>query len=147
MVLRCQDGKIALLEATGIDGVNIILWDDFLNYKWHLLYSRLAYRQLIYERTDEVLSKLEQYIKDVYGKKYVLSFKKVVKRTSNREPGTEENFFCSELVASAYKKIGILPSNIPACFYWPGHFSDKYPLTLLQGSLRNEVVLDFKLQF
>lgn len=36
----------------------------------------------------------------------------------------DKTYFCSELVASAYKCLGILPKEIAACQYWPGTFSN-----------------------
>ena len=70
-------------------------------------------------------------------------------------------FFCSELVAAAYKKIGILPKDISAAQYWPGiidfgfllltllstgTFSSEKQLNLLDGAkLGNEMLIDFKL--
>ena len=35
----------------------------------------------------------------------------------------DKSFFCSELVASAYKRIGILDPDKAASSYWPGDFS------------------------
>lgn len=35
----------------------------------------------------------------------------------------DQGFFCSELIAAAYKKLGLLPKDRPACKYWPGNFS------------------------
>jgi len=34
----------------------------------------------------------------------------------------DRTFFCSELVAACYKKIGLLPKDISAARYLPGKF-------------------------
>ena len=34
----------------------------------------------------------------------------------------DKTFFCSELVAACYKRIGILPEEISAATYWPGSY-------------------------
>lgn len=56
---------------------------------------------------------------------------------------TEKTFFCSELVATAYKYIGILPVEKSACTYWPGTFSVESNMKLLQGSLGDEYKIEF----
>ncbi len=35
------------------------------------------------------------------------------------------NFFCSELVAKAYKECGLLNTSRACCTYYPGDFSQK----------------------
>jgi len=35
----------------------------------------------------------------------------------------DKGFFCSELVALLYKKLGLLPPEKSATLYWPGTFS------------------------
>ena len=62
-----------------------------------------------------------------------------------QDPGDEKNFFCSELVASAYKKLGLLPKNISSGSYLPWHFTDRGKLKLVKGALWPEQVLDFNL--
>lgn len=37
----------------------------------------------------------------------------------------DRTFFCSELVATAYKRCGILDKDIAASQYWPGEFSSE----------------------
>ena len=33
-----------------------------------------------------------------------------------------DGFFCSELVASVYKTVGLLDPKVPSTQYWPGFF-------------------------
>jgi len=88
--------------------------------KWHLLYDRLAYRKLLnFPRTHATLERLETFIKGAIGKKYKLSVSKLLMRQTI-EGG--DNYFCSELVAEAYKCLGLLPKEVPATKYWPGYF-------------------------
>jgi len=59
---------------------------------------------------------------------------------------TDKGFFCSELVASAYKCLGLLPKQIASSHYWPGSFSAENNLTLLDGArLSDELLIDFDL--
>lgn len=61
----------------------------------------------------------------VIGKKYkvtpskLLNRKSVIKTISN-EAFNDKTFFCSELVASAYKCLDLLPKDIASSQYWPG---------------------------
>lgn len=36
-----------------------------------------------------------------------------------------KSFFCSELVATALKRVGLLDPNLAASKYWPGEFSQE----------------------
>jgi len=51
------------------------------------------------------------------------SKKRIVKKNVAAAPNPEEGFFCSELVASAYKNAGLLDANISSVRYLPGIFS------------------------
>jgi len=55
----------------------------------------------------------------MHGKKYSVSPTKLLKKT-NEDNETYESFFCSELVAACYKKMGLLPNTLSASQYWPG---------------------------
>ena len=56
----------------------------------------------------------------MHGKKYSVSASKLLKKDGEDEK--HETFFCSELVAACYKKLGILPNTLSASQYWPGRF-------------------------
>jgi hypothetical protein len=49
------------------------------------------------------------------GKKYSISASKLISGSTK----DNDNYFCSELVASIYKFMNILPQNIPSTKYWP----------------------------
>lgn len=146
LMLRYASGKLAFLEATALDGVTIIEWDEFLYYKWHLLYSRLIFRKLEMQRSDDLLQRLEVFIQEVRGKKYKITASKLLRRAGNKRPGSEEGFFCSELVASAYKHVGLLPPQTPASNYLPGDFAREKRLDLLGGArFEADYLIDFSL--
>jgi len=48
----------------------------------------------------------------MHGKKYSVSPSKLLKKNEDNE--SYETFFCSELVAACYKKLGLLPSGLSA---------------------------------
>lgn len=145
IILCYSTGDIAILEATGTEGVAIVQWDDFMRYGWHLLYNRIAFRKLLMDRSTETLTKLEAFIDSTRGKKYKISPKKLLKKTEDREPGHEDHFFCSELIASAYKALGVLSPEIPSSKYWPGDFEGTHDLGLIQAELSEEIMIDFEL--
>ncbi len=66
------------------------------------------------------------------GKKYKINLRKLLKRNSfvndkknkNGKSRHDDGYFCSELVAKAYKIAGILPAKKSACSYWPGKLID-----------------------
>lgn len=145
LIIKYSSGKIALLEATNTDGVGILMWEEFLANEWHKLSQRLMLRQLVVERTDEMLIKLEEFVKKVDGKKFKISPIKLLQRSSLEVPGEESSFFCSELVASAYKAMGLLSAEIPASSYWPGDFSSDKNLNLVGAKLSREILIDFDL--
>lgn len=142
MLLKWKDNQIGLLEATGKTGVQLLLWEDFMSYSWHLLYTRLVFRKLEIQRTEEMMEKLESFLAYVEGKKYSLSPTKIFKK---RKTGEEENFFCSELIASAYKAIGAFPDDVSSSNFLPVHFSSKKSLPLVNCSLGQEFLIDFEL--
>lgn len=142
ILLKDENNIVELLESTNQFGVKKVFWFDFIDFNWHLLYRRLVYRKLECTRSVEFYLKLDEYIKKVEGKKYSLSPAKIFK---SRDPGQEENFFCSELVASAYKALGLLPKSPKSSTYLPVHFSCKKELKLINCSLGQEFIIDFQL--
>jgi hypothetical protein len=86
VLLKYRCGSVGLFEATGLDGVAVVMWDDFMRYKWHKLYSRLIYRKLDVDRDDEFIQKLESFIREVNGKKFRINPSKLVR---TKRPGTK----------------------------------------------------------
>jgi hypothetical protein len=63
MVLRYASGKLVLFEAIGGTGVTLTEWNDFIEFKWHLVYRKIVYRKLHCKRTPEMLTEFENFIK------------------------------------------------------------------------------------
>src|SRR5690349_4423686 len=112
---------------------------------WDTLYERIAFRKLHAEKPDSMLCELKRFLENTLGKRFKITLKKLVNKFKYQEPGTEQNFFCSELVASTYKAMGLLPKNISSSSYWPGDFSADHKLKLLKGRLGHEKVIDMTL--
>lgn len=63
---------------------------------------------------------------------------------TEQEDFSNRTFFCSELVAAAYKRLGLLPKNVSSTQYWPGSFSYEHEMTLEGGAtLGQEYLIDF----
>ena len=62
MLLRYQDGRLFLLEATN-EGVGISPWDNETAKDYRSIYDTIVYRQLQYKRTYQVVMKLEKFLK------------------------------------------------------------------------------------
>jgi hypothetical protein len=88
-------------------------WERFTLYGWYRNYERVVYRKLRCERTEEKLSRLQEFIKAARNKRYKMTATKLLRK--NRSDDSDANisdhktYFCSELVASIYKNLGILP--------------------------------------
>ena len=92
---------------------------------------------------------LARWCEEVLGKPYHLSVSKLAKGGTPAEEGApadgETGFFCSELVAHAYKTLGLLPDERPAAGYWPVDFGEASKLALQRGAtLGEEQFIDFR---
>ena len=57
-------------------------------HKWHLLYPRLVWRKLTsFERKPETLKSLENFVKNSRGKKYKITYRKLITRKSSTDFG------------------------------------------------------------
>ena len=133
---------VAFIESTSGNGVVISSWNDFIADNWHLNYAKIVYRKLKCRRKEELAPAFEEFISNAQGKKFNGSISKIL---AKKETNENEGYFCSELVASSYKKAGLLPKEIPASNYWPGNFADERPLYLIAASLSPLSEINFEL--
>lgn len=146
LLLRYSNGQLMLLEATAGTGVALVPWDEFLGFRWNVSYRRLALRRLEYAHKDEMLTALGEFLEDVVGKRYRITAAKLMRRVRNRKPGSEESYFCSELVAAALKRLQLLPEDVPAANYLPGAFARSSALPLQRGArYGDELLIDFSM--
>jgi len=142
--------KLVLFESTGQIGVDLLDWSAFMNNKWHSLYSKLVYRKLYYHLSNDEIEQLEDFAQKVRGKKYKMNPVKIWRKNSNRDAAEDiketKSYFWSELVASAFKRIGLLPPELSATQYWPNNFSVNSSLDLQKDAyLGDEYLIDFSL--
>lgn len=106
LLLRYSSGHLILFEATGDNGVILTEWNDFYDYKWYLLYDKIVYRKLHCERSNEMVTRLETFIKSSLGKPYKINASKICcnrvsKKVHDEGKVNQNSYFCSELVAAA----------------------------------------------
>ena len=95
------------------------------------------------------MEKLETFIKKILGYKYALSTQKLLNKKCSTDGDIskmteDQTFFCSELVASAWKCLGILPKDVAASQYWPGSFAQTGKINMLRGArLEDEMKITF----
>ena len=76
-------------------------------------------RHLECERDEAFLSQMEAFIKSVVGNSYNISMRHVLFRKKSFDKKAAQNeergFFCSELIAKAFKEVGLLQSEQASC--------------------------------
>jgi hypothetical protein len=108
-----------------------------------------AIRRLHVQRTDAMRQALLDFYNEATGRPYEKNRLEMLRAAydgpfgANREP-TTDSFYCAELVAEAYQRMGLLPTTPPSNEYMPKDFSSecRRPLPLLLDAwLAPEVVV------
>eukprot|EP00828_Plagiopyla_frontata_P043350 TRINITY_DN6731_c0_g1_i1.p1 TRINITY_DN6731_c0_g1~~TRINITY_DN6731_c0_g1_i1.p1 ORF type:complete len:268 (-),score=39.93 TRINITY_DN6731_c0_g1_i1:177-980(-) len=150
-LVKQDNGRILLIESTTDQGVGYTYWDFFVEMEWYKCYEKIVYRHLDVERKPQMIAAVEKFLKNVLHNNYSISLKKLMQKQSviqqqdqQAQKDKTREFFCSELVASAYKRAGLLPQDKSAMQYWPGDFAQKNSsFPLLNGVLSEEFLLYF----
>ena len=83
--------------------------------------------------------------REVAGREYEQDTLELIKAAYDGPFGHNEedisSLFCSELVAEAYQRLGLLSEEKPSNEYTPADFSEKRDIALLAGSLGPEIVI------
>lgn len=160
MVLKfgSEPDEVFFVEATSNMGVALKRYSG-MKHTIGDFYKKIVIRHLDWERPDSSLDVLEQFIDEVNGLKYKFSLNQLKRRqtvnldmvpgavaNANEDPNSNEAkakmiedgraFFCSELVAKAYKCCGIMKRTNEACSnFLPGDMaSAKNKLDLVNGA-------------
>lgn len=113
------------------------------------------------ERTKEFNETVERFVMENLSKHYHISFAKIMAHQSvirnqpqqpknlQQDETDETGFFCSELVATVYKELGLLTRDttssnyMPACKFYPKDFSERSGRKLDRGELSPEYTIYF----
>jgi hypothetical protein len=68
-------------------------------------------------------------VRQTLGKPFKINPMKLLRSTNDGDHADRiketKSFFCSELVATALKRVGLLDPELAASKYWPGEFSQE----------------------
>ncbi len=134
MVVRMPDahGKDTLylwqsFEPEG--GVVLDHLEDFLSkYKTSEHGSSFVVRQLAVNRSPEMVQALSKFIAEVKGRPFPSVLTWFIHWVGGNMgiPSGLKNFFCSQLIAQTYIRMGVFSKRPPATAYTPGRFAEKY---------------------
>jgi len=104
----------------------------------------ISVRQLSNPLTDTMVRALNQFRHDVSGRPYETNKIELLKSAYDGLFGDNKedlsSLFCSELVAEAYQKMGLLTEQLPSNEYIPKDFSEERTLSLELGyNLHREI--------
>jgi hypothetical protein len=143
IVLEDKTGKLHIFESVGGEGVSTIQMEAFVQMGYYSVYDKVALRRLSPPLTASQTAALDKFVQDEIGKQYKLNFRKLSRQTE-KEYTEYSGYFCSELVAAAYKAIGLLHTPKPASKFWPGSFAAVRNLKLQGNQLGNEQIVLFR---
>ena len=116
MVFRLEGQEPMVFESNPSYGVSMFKWYEYLLY--FNLYQKINLRKLNYVRKAEVQQSLLRFAKKNLGRKYDIGALKMMKIDSDfdwekvknleEEPSEARGYFCSELIAKAYKSVGLI---------------------------------------
>lgn len=157
LLIRHND-YLCVYESTSKDGVKLRRWAEFTHSHWNLLYDKMVFRRLIIKENNDneynkiinnIIKKTDEFVKETESKRYTINLcslccsKKVSHEMENRW-GETQGFFCSQLVAAAYLKCGIIEYNKYSGSFLPGAFSSNKKLMFNKSfSLSPEIIIDF----
>lgn len=98
------------------------------------------------EVSPEMLKELSLFRAEVKGRPYEKNQIELVKSAYDGPLGvnTEDlsSLFCSEMVAEAYQRMGLLSEEKASNEYTPKDFSDEGEIKLLKGTLTKEITIE-----
>lgn len=123
----CRD----VLLGVPVEGVQI----SDLRTRLRLYKGKVAVRRLYPPLNNSQIRCLRTFVKRVHGRPFNLNKRVAVKAAyRTNAQGDSSTFFCSELVAEAYQRVGLLPApptGLSSNNYIPADFSSSYSLAHL----------------
>ena len=111
-------------------------------------FRKMVLRSLNWNDRDKHVAKLIQFCQETDGAGYSLGSYFSTKQTSvvnlpgERMVDEDRAFFCSELIAKAYKSCNIMKTDLAASKFSPGDFSQKVnSLKLVEGATLSDEML------
>ncbi len=102
------------------------------------LYDRFMVRSLLIERSAAMLRALNAFIAEVHRLAFPGNWEMIREFLEGRLlktlPGSRRSFYCAELVAESYIRIGLLSETPPSNAYLPKDFAPQGQLALRMGA-------------
>ena len=122
MIKYPKSGHLQILESLRPNGVNKWNWRGFLEKKWYQKYNKIVYRKLYLFSPTHAFEDREQFDKQVFkfvlqtvGSQFQLTSDALFHKNTYPNEGDisipiskDRGFFCSELVALLYKRLGLI---------------------------------------
>jgi hypothetical protein len=114
------------------------------------LYNRFLVRCLEVKRCKDMLNALSDFISEVhlmtFPKEWVVLRDFLEGRLLKSAPAIRRSFYCSELVAETYIRMGLLPKTPPSNAYLPKDFASRGHLPLQMGAKLGKDILIAKIR-
>ena len=107
--------------------------------------ARFAYRKLDVAHTEAMIDSLSKMFTKDHGLPDPSEWKMIVEVAESRLLNIRSRlstFFCSELIADSYVKMGLLPADRAVNAYIPKDFTSAGHLPLLKGQLESEILIE-----
>jgi hypothetical protein len=126
MVLKFDSApdEVYLVEATGNMGVSLNKWSFLRQHVGgNQFYRKLILRHIEFDRGERMCNNLEKFLGEVVGLKYSVAGSKLLRsktliksvNDTNELIDADRTFFCSELVAKAFKLLGVIEEDDTSC--------------------------------
>ena len=107
-----KNSNVYVFDSNADSGVTLQEWTYFIEE--NDLFEKIVFRKITNE--SGIQKSLETFIDQTQGCNYEVSLYKIFSDTSVPEG---HSYFCSELVAEAYKKLAVFDTNKPSTMFWP----------------------------
>ncbi|CAK64917.1 unnamed protein product (macronuclear) [Paramecium tetraurelia] len=125
MVVRDKySNDVLVFDVKNQAGVDQEFWKYFM--KQNNLYRKVAVRKLLNVDRETVNWKLLEFIDKVKDQDYEINMMKLLQQQSDGL--INKGYFCSELIAKAYKYCDLLPQQKASSTYWPVTFQKSQQL-------------------
>ncbi|CAD8080464.1 unnamed protein product [Paramecium primaurelia] len=141
IAIKMANKYLFVFDANADTGVTFMEWSQFIEI--NDLYEKLAIRKLMNVDRIEIEKKMIEFLQQVHGKKYEVTFSKLFRQKSLSPSKSNESFFCSELVAKAFKYCGLLESDKASSSFLPVQFTKQLKLTN-QIQITDDIVVILK---
>jgi hypothetical protein len=116
--------ELCIFEATGGSGVHLTRVSSYVPKHLGTYFDQIVIRHLNFERTEEHMSKLNDFLDRTEKCAYSFKPKNLMKQRKSEVQLEERKFFCSELVAEAFMYCGIFKETDEAASnFFPSNFS------------------------